>query len=449
MIPTVFDHHFDNQKFYQYVNGFDKESFCNFLIPKFGNEFYESFIKHKNYELPLIINIPWKDLIRDIDSTDNKFSYFIGIHWWMTFESDTNKFIYNNISINEKILTYITQKKCKIVLYNCYEGWSESVWICSANQIINRYPQLTLDDFVVVSNNCSKMKILKSITVLSNQMTVQLPDILDSEKFFSIRRQAILNSINLPYRFISLNRRPKSSRWAIMTLLFDDRPIGLLSFGIYTPILDQTNNDIKTIQEYATIIQKKLHDENSEEHISMMSFKFKYPKIYELFESKQIINHLPLLLPEKTDLRTNPFSDFHHDKYLNSYLHIVTETYFSNQQMDVIHLSEKIFKPIWFLQPFVVFAPTGTLEVLKVAGYKTFDQWINESYDNILDDESRLIAAVSAAKTFYKQPKKQLNGILQEMLPVLVHNYNTLLQNRNSLVDKFIIELDLVLGDTV
>jgi dTDP-D-glucose 4,6-dehydratase len=65
--------------------------------------------------------------------------------------------------------------------------------------------------------------------------------------------------------------------------------------------------------------------------------------------------------------------------YLDSYLNITTETDFINPTG---YASEKIWKPFGFFQPVLLVGSQGTLEFIRSFGFKTFDGFIDESYDN-------------------------------------------------------------------
>ena len=102
-----------------------------------------------------------------------------------------------------------------------------------------------------------------------------------------------------------------------------------------------------------------------------------------------------------------------------SFLHVVNETLFYERKQ---HLTEKIFKPIVLMQPFVLTAPPGCLNYLKSYGFKTFDQWWDESYDTIEDDEQRLNAVANIVNDICKLTVKQLEDLQKEMSAVLLHN---------------------------
>lgn len=61
-------------------------------------------------------------------------------------------------------------------------------------------------------------------------------------------------------------------------------------------------------------------------------------------------------------------------------------------------LTEKTFKVIYNLQPFIIVGAPGSLRRLQEIGFKTFDGFIDESYDEIYDDEKRMEAIITEMK---------------------------------------------------
>jgi hypothetical protein len=104
-----------------------------------------------------------------------------------------------------------------------------------------------------------------------------------------------------------------------------------------------------------------------------------------------------------------------------SFLYVVTETCYWEQKC---HLTEKIFKPIVSRMPFLLVGSAHNLAYLKSYGFKTFDQWIDESYDAIEDPIARMHAIGSTLKDLCQHGVEQLQSMLLEMQPVLEYNYN-------------------------
>jgi hypothetical protein len=101
--------------------------------------------------------------------------------------------------------------------------------------------------------------------------------------------------------------------------------------------------------------------------------------------------------------------------------HVVSETVF---YYDKLHLTEKIFKPIVSRRPFILVAAAGNLAYLKKYGFKTFDRWIDESYDNEKDPDKRLDMITVQIEKLSKLSKKELDLMHEEMREVLDHNFN-------------------------
>ena len=119
----------------------------------------------------------------------------------------------------------------------------------------------------------------------------------------------------------------------------------------------------------------------------------------------------------------NPNYDDKLEKFHQSYLNIITETYYKD---DTLFLSEKIFKPMWHCQPFVVYGNPGTLVQLKKLGYKTFSNFIDESYDNESCAVKRLELLVDSIKDFINKPTDELTTIMEKMKPIFRHNLNNI-----------------------
>jgi hypothetical protein len=104
-----------------------------------------------------------------------------------------------------------------------------------------------------------------------------------------------------------------------------------------------------------------------------------------------------------------------------SFLYVVTETCYWEQKC---HLTEKIFKPIVSRMPFILVGPAHNLEYLKSYGFKTFDCWIDESYDSIEDPIQRMTAVGQVLKSVCDKTTDELKTMLLEMQPVIEYNYN-------------------------
>lgn len=107
--------------------------------------------------------------------------------------------------------------------------------------------------------------------------------------------------------------------------------------------------------------------------------------------------------------------------YQKSFLHVVSETVFYHKKL---HLTEKIFKPIACRRPFILVAAPGNLQYLKSYGFKTFDKWIDESYDLEQDDNLRLEKIVCEIEKISSLSRNDLQKLYEEMHETLQFNFD-------------------------
>jgi hypothetical protein len=122
-------------------------------------------------------------------------------------------------------------------------------------------------------------------------------------------------------------------------------------------------------------------------------------------------------------LNRNPTMNVPADHCNKSFLFLVTETHFNNK---TIFISEKTFKPIILQMPFISLGNPGTLSVLKELGFKTFDKWIDESYDTDIPLDKRCDIIVSEINRLTKISVQERINIRNEMNDILEYNYDVL-----------------------
>jgi hypothetical protein len=105
--------------------------------------------------------------------------------------------------------------------------------------------------------------------------------------------------------------------------------------------------------------------------------------------------------------------------YKNSLINIVNETYFFN---NIIHITEKTYKPIAFLQPFILLGAAGSLQHIRNMGFKTFDNFWDESYDTITNSYQRLAAIKREIDRIASLTPTEIQEIHQQLLPIIEHN---------------------------
>jgi hypothetical protein len=104
------------------------------------------------------------------------------------------------------------------------------------------------------------------------------------------------------------------------------------------------------------------------------------------------------------------------DMYKNSWVSLVVESSFEHSNF----ISEKSFKPIAAMQPFITVGSRGTLKYFKRLGYKTFHPFIDESYDD-KPDEERFLAIIETLKKIEAIEDKA--AWFNSMRDILEHNH--------------------------
>jgi hypothetical protein len=108
--------------------------------------------------------------------------------------------------------------------------------------------------------------------------------------------------------------------------------------------------------------------------------------------------------------------------FLDSWLTVIPEASFADSD-GTLFISEKTFKPIACMHPFIVFGNRGSLKELHAMGYKTFSPFINEDYDDLPTFE-RMDAIIKEIKRIDSIPDKF--KWLDSMKDILEHNYKLL-----------------------
>lgn len=134
--------------------------------------------------------------------------------------------------------------------------------------------------------------------------------------------------------------------------------------------------------------------------------------------------HLPIELDTQMCIDKNSFrtSDtFKKELFLNSCINLVTETSFD---LNELFISEKILKPILNYQPFIVFGPVNYLKKLKSYGFKTFSDFWDESYDDIVDHVDRIESLISLVHKLNSKTIEELNELYQKTKEICIYNRN-------------------------
>jgi len=124
----------------------------------------------------------------------------------------------------------------------------------------------------------------------------------------------------------------------------------------------------------------------------------------------------------------------------DTYFGIHPETAFFSSNGKYSHrqsaISEKTCRFLLF-QPFIVVGIPNMLDIAKDLGFKTFNPIIDESYNNIENDNDRFFKILSVIDDLMSKSMEELHEIYVESLPTIIYNQNVVRDmNPNVLLDK-------------
>lgn len=137
---------------------------------------------------------------------------------------------------------------------------------------------------------------------------------------------------------------------------------------------------------------------------------------------KMLWDMIPIVSGLEDLYKFNDWSFGHKDYYEKSFCSIINETYI-DENFDPF-FTEKIFKPLAYTHPFMVYSSAGALELLRQLGFETFNEIFDESYDKIENPQLRLETIFREMLRIANLDSNELQAMYSKIIPVLKHNHN-------------------------
>ena len=137
-----------------------------------------------------------------------------------------------------------------------------------------------------------------------------------------------------------------------------------------------------------------------------------------------LFKNVPLSYTKHPDIDDNNFSP--HLKFLHkASINIVSESVF---HYPYPWFSEKIVQSLLSKRPFILIGSAGSLESLKIKGFRTFEKIIDESYDKIYDPNKRLEKIMEIVLNLNNKSQEELKNMVNDVGNDLLHNYSLMLE---------------------
>lgn len=319
---------------------------------------------------------------------------------------ETPIFIEQGINLPERVLSDAKNGNCKILLHELCEGHGfNNTWVqrfITAQVNIHNIP---FECFGFADGSYQTPELQKSYNTQgffvpwweSHSFPLNDKEVIKRFKFLK-------NPIPKNKYFLALNRRIRPHRsvlayniiknWEDKFLWSYDLP------PVNVNIFDSTSNSINHYDDMC-IINGLL--------------------------TKEIYNQLPRRIdigPEVNDTHLK------FDLIDSVFINVTTETFFFENNM--LFFSEKIFKPLLSLQPFILLGNAHSLALLREMGYKTFHPFINEEYDSIDDGQERMNCILAEIDRLSKFSQQEMLTLIDKVSDICIHNYFHIINSRKS-----------------
>lgn len=323
--------------------------------------------------------------------------------------------------IPEHILKDIKKKRCKLVLDNTLEGDVIEPFLEALYESIEKL-RLPIGQIYFVTNNLigeelfadwKKDKLIDHINFLSFPWNIHDVQRLKREGHLpeevNVGQEAeykILNQ-NKIVPFLKVNRTGRPERNLFM--LFVNK------YNLYDKFkisFNQYYDEYNLFEFFPELIEES----------NIEDLKSKVP--FDIDKSDEE-NHGPPGLGKGYFDADKPFNPEH---YRNTLVSIVMCAFPFVE--GTCHLHSSTFNPMYCGHPVIQFGPYRHLAAMRKLGFKTFDKWWDEGYDNVKEGWSRFRRVLEIVEELYKKDDSELLDMYKDMIPTLQHN-SDLIQNFN------------------
>lgn len=279
------------------------------------------------------------------------------------------------------------------------------------------------DNFYIIDNNSMLYKVKEKLKTNINVFKINY-----LAKFFSQKYGSSISDIILDKKFIFLcqNRMPHYHRILFLTYLkhlnlfenditnwslivnqpdyisFYIKSSNILSLSHFKDYLDLNNKNL--IEDYKLIC-----------NTNQMCF---YPENMDWSDTFNTFDYTSPLMTMKGG-----------PNFENSYINIVTESHYHFRENDV-HITEKSFKPFYYFQLPIFLASYQHVKMMREEyDLDFFDDLIDHSYDNEIDDAKRFHMIVSEVNRLSTM-RTEISEFYKNNVNRLLHNHNFLKNNR-------------------
>lgn len=371
-----------------------------------------------------------------IDSVDNLYKNKKNFIYPITyFHPYYIEYKFETIDLPENLIKSLSEGIGKIGFFQPTEGsFGETnksyIWMCELSKKYN----LKKEQLLIVTSNLradERYRELIKDGIVEDRITIYTYDYFansiwfnsnGSFKFDKNSSQRMWENFNKCLsnnkiekklkHFLCLNRVTRPHRMIIFAELMSNPKL----IGKSYVSLGKSSYNPSTKEDFYNITKEFLEDD----------YKNGKDKLLEFYENYDSTEHFVF---DEDDLENNKAGTLNLEAQNKSFINIVTETLIDN---NTIFFSEKIYKPIYCAQPFILIGNSSSLRKLREKGYKTFDKWWDESYDEELNVTRKFEKIINILEEISTWSLEKCFEITQEMEPILKHNFNVMMSSNET-----------------
>ena len=361
--------------------------------------------------LPSVLGL--KEIERTKFDFKSKFSYFVHVH-------HNQKLWARHIDlIPEQILDEVRKENCTLVFDNTLEGdridgrhllfplyGSVKKLKLPAKQVVFITNDLNSEDSHNVYSTQDKIKVISFMWNVYDVKRLMKHKFLRNIKNIDTEINYKKKNIEKIKPFLKVNRTNRPERDLFM--LFIEHEDLYDKFKISFPHFSK--EDFPTHNRF-------------KKYLKPSNINFLLNKVPFDIDKTDETNHGPAGYGEGYFNADLPFQPIH---YRNTLFSIVMCAFPFVE--NACHLHSSTFNPIHQGHPIIQFGPYKSLERMRERGFKTFDKWWDESYDEIKDGWERFDAILKLVDKLSRKSNKELLEMYVDMKDVLQHNIDLINQ---------------------
>jgi hypothetical protein len=365
-------------------------------------------IKLSDFSYPLYL--PKDTLIKccKIEDIKNDENYFLFINHYDKIRLDIQlmKDCLENIKIKDAISKY----NLNIILIEPHESPENTIEIIKILTRIIKNNNWNESQFFIINNNSALDDIKKLFNSNMNFVKINyLLRVMSDNQFHPITTETDI-IFDKKFIFLCLNRKPHNFRVAFLSYLKNLKLLenDITNWSFLNPYQIYSNN-IDSI-----LFLKKYIQLNNTNLVKTCLELLNEKKLSHYEQNVNWFNNGGDWWPATSDKS---------DTFSNSYINIVTETYFDFTKY-IIHITEKSFKPFYYFQLPIFLAPYNHIKKMKEEyDFYFFDDFIDHSYDDEIDDNKRFHMVIDEIQRLSTM-REEIAIYYKSNIDKIIHNHN-------------------------